>query len=80
MLCWDPESRCTGVLPGTLWQAVWPYQMESTASQGGCDVRVGTTGTTRHWPHTEVPGGRPRSPLPLVPINTVLLCGHQDSV
>ena len=40
----------------------------------------GPTGTTRHWPPTEVPGGSPRSPLPLVPINTVLLCGHQDSV
>ena len=24
------------------WQAVWLYQMESTTSQGGCDVRVGT--------------------------------------
>lgn len=40
----------------------------------------GPTGTTRHRPHTEVPSGRPRSPLPLVPINTVLLCGRQDSV
>lgn len=36
-----PSPAAPGSCRG-LWQAVWLYQMESTTSQGGCDVRVGT--------------------------------------